>query len=64
MVKQILSLQGKHSGTLMCLLLPALLWMVQATTAMPSPPEWVYVSMAAAGVGFVNHFTDQPKGDG
>jgi hypothetical protein len=47
----------------MCLLLPAALWMVQATTAMPTPPEWVYVSVAASGVGIVNHFTGQTKAD-
>jgi hypothetical protein len=64
MIKQVLSLQGKHSGTLMCLLLPAALWMVQATTAMPTPPEWVYVSVAAAGVGAVNHFTDTQDKNG
>jgi len=64
MIKQVLSLQGKHSGTLMCLLLPAALWIVQATTAMPTPPEWVYISVAAAGVGLVNHFTDDTQADG
>jgi len=63
MIKQVLSLQGKHSGTLMCLLLPAGFWIVQATTAMPSPPEWVYISIAAAGVGVVNHFTESSQAE-
>jgi len=63
MIEQVLSLKGKHSGTLMCLLLPAALWIVQATTAMPTPPDWVYISVAAAGVGLVNHFTNDTQTD-
>jgi len=30
---------------------------------MPTPPDWVYISVAAAGVGIVNHFTNDTQTD-
>ena len=54
--------KGRHSGTLMALLAPAVVKGIELWLALPALPEWVYVCVAAGAAGCLNHFTDiQPQ---